>query len=149
MERDNTEKKPLWKKLGGGSLRFRNKIIKPGEVFAAYPEEIPEAFRKFVASVSGTVDFGTAQEAPISPTYPITQVAYTIEARTKVEPRGKTKLWFNIIDKEGTILNEKALKKEDAEKLVTYDLVGTNGKVLNDKPLKKEEAEDLLKAMGK
>jgi len=40
------EKKVEFRKIGGGSFRMANgKIIKPGQVFKAYPSQIPEGFR--------------------------------------------------------------------------------------------------------
>lgn len=33
-----------WKKVGGGSLRWKNHIIKPGQVFLASVEELPKSF---------------------------------------------------------------------------------------------------------
>ena len=46
MERTKVKDARLrWKKVGGGSLRILDRIIKPGQTFVAYLEEIPEAFR--------------------------------------------------------------------------------------------------------
>lgn len=33
-----------WQKIGGGSLRWKNQIIKPGEVFLAHREDLPKSF---------------------------------------------------------------------------------------------------------
>lgn len=41
-------KKIRYQKLGGGSLRMLNRIIKPNQIFSAYPEEIPEAFNRWI-----------------------------------------------------------------------------------------------------
>ena len=148
MERVKEEGKLKWRKVGGGSLRIGKRIIKPGETFLAYPEEISNAFRKLVEPVDGSVVWDTKKdEAP--PVYPITKVSYTVEPSAKIEPRGKNNLWWNVVDKDGNVLNEKALKKEDAEAQVTFNLVGTNGKVINEKPLSKEDAETLLTALEK
>lgn len=45
VKNNDLPKSLKWKKIGGGSLRFGNRIIKPNEIFEATLEEIPEAFR--------------------------------------------------------------------------------------------------------
>lgn len=113
MERTKmNEKKPRWKKLGGGSLRIGSQLIKPGQIFEAYPEEISPAFRNMVQPISGNTTFPEKVEviepAPVN----VVKTVYTIQ------PKGKTNLWFDVVDPEGKIINEKSLKKEVAEKLV-------------------------------
>ena len=54
MERTSNKKKedliliknPVlsWKKIGGGSFHWRDQIIKPGQIFEARREDLPEAF---------------------------------------------------------------------------------------------------------
>jgi hypothetical protein len=154
MERDK-EEKPQWKKVGGGSFTMGKQIIKPGQIFSAYPEEIPKSFRDLVQSVDGKVTFTTAKEAPLATTYPVTKVTYTItpESKLTVVPKGNSNTWFNVVDKDGNVQNEKGLRKADAEALcgteVTYNLMSPEGKKLNDKSLTKTEAEELLKALEK
>lgn len=48
----DTPQAPLWRKIGGGSFRFGNRIIKPNQTFYAYEEEIPMAFRQCIIRVS-------------------------------------------------------------------------------------------------
>lgn len=93
-----------FKKIGGGSFRLGNRIIKPGETFLARPEEIPVGFRDVVI----------AQEAEKNVAKPIivAKPVYTLQ------PRGKSKSLFDVVDAQGKVLNEKALSKEDAQGLI-------------------------------
>ena len=105
------ESKPLWKKVGGGSLRMGNRIIKPGQIFEAYPEEISPAFRNVVIPQSEGAIFredapkGVPPVAGIKPVY-------------KLQPHGKSLFLFDIVDADGKVLNEKSLKRDVAEKLI-------------------------------
>lgn len=104
------ETRMRWRKTGGGSLRLGNRIIKPGQVFTATPNDIPKAFRDVVVPVGGDYNFDKpAKEEPpvvgIKPTYTLA-------------PRGAGKLWFDVVDAQGKPINDKALKKEVAEQLI-------------------------------
>ena len=114
MERtENVEQsKPRWKKLGGGSLRIGKQIIKPGQIFSAYPEEISPAFRNMVQPLTGNAQFTEKAVAPEPTPINVVKPVYTIQ------PKGKSIVWFDVVDEKGKILNEKSLKKEVAEKLV-------------------------------
>jgi len=103
-----------WKQTGGGSFRLGSgKIIKPGQSFRARPDQIPLGFRDVVV----------AQE-PIPPGPFQSKEAVTmidipgIEAKYTLASRGKSKLWWDILDAKGKVLNEKGLPKEAAEKLI-------------------------------
>ena len=60
-KKKNKTKLPVWKKTGGGSLIIRTEkgeqIIKPGQTFSAYVEDIPKAFMDMLICV----DKGTAK----------------------------------------------------------------------------------------
>lgn len=94
-----------WKKIGGGGFYFKNRIIKPGQVFTAKASEIPASFRDLC------IPLDEIKPAPVIPVK-VTPAEY------KISPRGKGKTWFDVIDKNGKAINEKALSKEVAEKLV-------------------------------
>lgn len=53
MERKQEQQPPRWRKIGGGSLRWGGKIIKPNQVFRAWPEEIPDSFKDTLIPVDG------------------------------------------------------------------------------------------------
>ena len=97
-----------WKKIGGGSLRLGNKIIKPGQIFIASPSEIPPLFRNLVIPLG---DVPKEKLAP-TPAVKVTKSAY------KMVPRGQSKTWFDVVDKNEKQMNEKALNKESALSLI-------------------------------
>lgn len=119
MERVNkiqiTENKPLtWKKIGGGSLRLKKRIIKPGEVFKAFPEEIPPGFRSMVIPIGKDAEILKEQEQTqesIPANIPGNKQKYVV---IESEKKG----WFNVVDVNKKVLNEKGLRKDDAESLV-------------------------------
>jgi len=116
--------KSRFKKLGGGTLRFQGKIIKPGQIFTAFPNEIPALFRKFVLSLDGDVNWKekeSKKEQPAPPPIPGKKPEFILK------PRGKSTSLFDIVTQIGKddqgepifkVMNEKALKKEAAEKLI-------------------------------
>jgi len=113
-------RKPSWKKVGGGSLRMGNRIIKPGQVFEAWPDDISPAFRRMVIPVSGDAVFNTPSVKEVS-------ISAGVKPVYTVQPHGKSLFLFDIVtqtgvDKDGEpiykVLNEKSLKKEAAEQLI-------------------------------
>ena len=94
-----------WKKLGGGSFRMPNRIIKPGEIFEAPMSAIPEGFRDVIVPLD-SIPEGVAPRPVISKT-----TEYSIVKREKGN-------WYDVTDDKGKQINEKALSKVDAEKLV-------------------------------
>ena len=114
MERTKKAAEPLndgrirYKKIGGGSLRWNRKIIKPGEIFLANPKDIPDGFKDVIIPMDAI---------PTSET-PVEDVKGTQSQYTMV-PRGKSKSLFDIVDSQGKRVNgEKALSKEVATKLI-------------------------------
>lgn len=47
-----------WRKIGGGSLRWNGRIIKPGQIFYAYEGELPSQFMKHVEPIQSTFSEG-------------------------------------------------------------------------------------------
>lgn len=96
--------KITWKKLGGGSFRLASgKIIKPNQVFEAYPEDIPVAFRDRVVPVNPD---DLPQEYPLEVVKANYQVIF------------KSPGWYDVVDGNGKVVNEKRLRSEDAKRLV-------------------------------
>lgn len=104
---DDTGSKLIWwRKTGGGSFRgLKGRIIKPNEKFQAYEHEIPKSFRDVIIPLQSL-----PSKAPVAP-------IKVIEPVYAIEKRGSSG-WYNVVDAQGKALNEKALKKEVAEKLV-------------------------------
>ena len=97
-----------FKKEGGGSLRLNGRMIKPGQIFTADPNDIPAAFRD-TCIAQEPFDFNNIQpkEIPI-----VDAPVYTLSP-------AKRKGWFDIIDVNGKKLTEKALKEDAAIALLT------------------------------
>jgi hypothetical protein len=101
--------KPRWIHTGGGSFRLANgKIVKPKEKFNANIEQIPPAFRDVVKPLGWELEKKEVNVKEI----PGNKPKFTVVEREK-------KGFFNVIDEKGKVLNTKALRKLDAETLVT------------------------------
>jgi len=113
MERTKNAKvaKPKWQKVGGGSLRIGNRIIKPGQIFEAFPEDISPSFRKFVIPLSGDANFKEIETKE-------TTIIPGVKPKFTIQPHGKSLFLFDVVDVNGKVLNEKSLKKDVAEKLI-------------------------------
>jgi hypothetical protein len=112
VEVSKVEVNPIykWKKLGGGALRFPNRIIKPGQVFTARESEIPSAFMRslqrmdvFVPDTTQPQKVEKQEVVPVNPTYFL---------------KHRNGSWYDIVDRQGKRLNEKALQKDAAEALL-------------------------------
>jgi len=99
-----------YRKIGGGSLHLKNRLIKPNEIFLAYPSEIKEAFRDTVIPLEEEPKRPMPKVEPLPK--PAVKSAYTLKAR------GKSRLLFDVVDAQGKILNEKVLTKTLAEQLI-------------------------------
>jgi hypothetical protein len=103
--------KPLeWRKIGGGSLRFRGQIIKPNQRFHAHLAEIPKGFLNVLVCLDKEgFDAHILDEQNIKPVIPL----YEMRPIHKDE-----KLWnVHKIDG-GKRLNAEPLPKEKAVKLL-------------------------------
>ena len=164
MERTKTvqetskEKKPLWKKIGGGSLRLGGRIIKPGQVFEANPEEISKGFRKLVIPQSADAVFTdkAPSAAPEPPPEKIVKPKYSLKERPgyTMEQKGKSPLWYNVLNAEGEVITEKAVKKAEAVKMIAeqanqFDVIDAQGKVVNEAALEEDFANQLIKDLLK
>jgi len=98
--------KERFRKIGGGSLRIGGKIIKPNQVFLAYPHEISEAFRDVVTPLDSNT-FVKEEEKKVDSK----KHEYILKARGVGG-------WYDVIDSNGKVKNEKALKREAALALI-------------------------------
>jgi len=111
-KRFSSEEAPIrWKKIGGGGFLFKGHLIKPGQVFTAKVSEIPKGFRDICIPLD---------EIPAPAEIPPIEVG---NSSYTVQPRGDGKIWFDVVDRNGKVLNEKALRKEAAEQFAK-DLAG-------------------------
>lgn len=96
-------------KLKTGKLRIFKTNFKAGDTFLAYPEEIPEGFKKDVVCVSDP----ELQKEVAAALLHITGKEALYELKVS-----KSAGWFNVVNVgTGKQINEKALKAEDAAKL--------------------------------
>lgn len=88
-----------WRKIGGGSFRMKSgRIIKPNEKFKARPSEIPMAFRDVVVPL---------EPLPQPPPLEVADAGYSLRSRGPG--------WYDIVDANGKVMNESALRRDDAE----------------------------------
>jgi len=77
--------------------------IKPNQTFLAFPHEIPEAFRDLIKPVNKA----DLEEPPV-----------VLESVTKFAVKERAPGWFDVIEENtGKVLNQSALRKDEAEKL--------------------------------
>lgn len=117
MERkQNAEEKTpttsMFKKVGGGSLRLGNRIIKPGQIFEADPNTIPKGVRDLLIPMTGDMEVWKDEKEKTPEPIDIVKPVY------KLVPHGKSPYLYDIVDDKGKVLNEKSLKKEVAEDLM-------------------------------
>jgi hypothetical protein len=114
MERTNhaptpeprTDGKIRFKKEGRGVFRHRGHIYRPGEIFWAHPSEISMQFRDMIKPVDPA-------ELPVDGSVEVKEELVIKPAYTKV--KRETSEFWDIFDGEGKQVNEKALRKEQAD----------------------------------
>jgi hypothetical protein len=96
-------KKIRFKNLSG-TFRFGNKLIKPNQVFEAHLSEIPKSFLRDLEQLD------EVEEIPEQISIP--------EFQYKMEPDEDLDGFFNVVDKQGKILNEEPLTEVEASELL-------------------------------
>ncbi len=94
-----------WIKKGGGTFILNNRIIKENQPFDARLEDIPKAFRDIVVRLDREVK----EVLPVAPAQP-SKVEYFIKHRGSG--------YYNVVDSNDKLQNEKALRKDVAEALI-------------------------------
>lgn len=113
-----------FKKIGGGSFSFPNRIIKPNQKFWAFPNSVPDAFKDQVQEVEAdktAVILSGVGSAPIA-----VKEEEVVETKFEVvsavnedgEPlrKGK-KLLYIVADLTGKVISEEPMLKGKANKL--------------------------------
>jgi len=112
MKRTKDKDSIRWTHTGGGSfvalINGRKKMIKPGQLFSAKLEEIPMNFRDIIVPADGA-ELKAAET--VFETVDVAKLEYTIS------PRGGN--WFDVLDSNGKQVNEKSLRKDAAEELIS------------------------------
>jgi len=99
--------KLLWKKIGGGSLRWKNQIIKPNQEFWADPSELPRTFLPYLKCLEATKFEEIKSKRILEKTTP--EGLYTLVEKKKG-------LWA-VVGASGKAINETLLSKEAAIEL--------------------------------
>lgn len=106
MKRTDNKGKIYYKNIGG-SFRLPNRIIKPKQKFYAFKEEIPTAFKDSIIVLDST---NVVKEKE--------KDEKVISAKMKYTKKHRGGGWYDIFDENGKQINEKALKKENAEEML-------------------------------
>ena len=132
---DPNDTRPRWKKLSG-KLKIHGRIVLPGQIFRANFEEIPEVFRdtcqcldplpnETVMKAVKTHVIRERKETPkeVAPTEEVPpepeQENDPEPDKTELEIKPRSPGWFDIVNiKTGKVLNENALRKADAERIL-------------------------------
>lgn len=99
-----------WQKIGGGSLRWGNRIIKPGEVFEANLEDLPKAFMDTLVCL----DKEGLKKAEIA----VKKETLVIENLFKLVKSKVSKSHWDVVGDNGKPINESPLEKGSAEELL-------------------------------
>lgn len=102
VEEDITPKPARFRKTGKGSLRWGNRIIKPGQVFEAYRKDVPKAFMDTLEELDPEI-------MPEKFTQKVQPAKFSKQA---VEEG------FNIVDAHGRALNDNVLSEQEADDLL-------------------------------
>lgn len=125
MEKSNEIR---FKKIGGGSLRWGKRIIKPGEVFTADPKSIPATFRNVLIPLDKIPEPGETTKEIISKQVSFEKVAVTRKDIAEAIKNGSLrddfkieqgKKYFNVINKETKKpINTIPVEEEKADNLL-------------------------------
>ena len=96
-----------WKKLGGGSLRFAGKIIKPNEIFISTKEDIPAAFLDLLECLDDVGFKAELSKEKVEKNTP----PEVYELKSAGED-----LW-NVVNPYGKVVNPKPLSLDSAQEL--------------------------------
>lgn len=118
--KEETEEAPLegqvqYVKIGGSefTLQHPTRVYKKGIPFWAFPYEIPKAFRDIVVPVTETIAHLHENEKAREK-----RIEETALTSAKYEMKERTIGWWDVLNAEGTIMNEQALRKEAAKELL-------------------------------
>ena len=108
-----TDKIQRWKKVGGGSLRISNKIIKPGQIIEVRESEIPMAFRDLLIPLEDAVE---EQDRPAQGDTPEVKEEEKKPSVFSAKHKGGGR--FNVVDQDDKVMNEEFLTKVEALELI-------------------------------
>jgi hypothetical protein len=106
MERIENDGRINYKKTGGGSLHWNGKLIKPGQIIRLKPEDVPENFKDILIPMEPIIE---KEQPPV----------FVVKSEYSLQPHGKSKSLWDVVDSQGKVINEKSLSKEVAQQLVS------------------------------
>ncbi|MFP4018239.1 MAG: hypothetical protein ACLFUH_03230 [Bacteroidales bacterium] len=113
-EENNQTGLPLWEKLGNGTMRLKTGYrVKPQERFRAKIEDIPLGGRDLVKMIEeGAIETAKKEEEQqeIAEEEQKEHGSFVVEKR----PNGA---WYDVKSSEGVVMNDKALRIDEAEQL--------------------------------
>ena len=92
LQKEVVDELTTFKKIGGGALRFENRIIKPGQLFKARLQDIPKVFLntlEIVTEKMGAVVVDTKRKEPKKEVF--------IKTEYVIEPIDEEETSFNIV----------------------------------------------------
>ena len=103
IEDTEEEAQVRFRKIGGGTFRMASgRIIKPNQTFTAKPSEIPQGARRFVVPLTGSY----------------AEVDNPKRVELKYSLRVRSPGWYDIVDGEGKVINENALREAQAREML-------------------------------
>ena len=97
-----------WQKIGGGSLRWQNRIIKPGEIFLAHLADLSKAFMDTLICLDSE-GLKKVKEKEKEETQTPEVLYHKVELGEG---------FWNICNEEDKAINEKPLTEKEAEELL-------------------------------
>jgi hypothetical protein len=104
-----------WKVVGHRAYYWGKKIMKPGQIFVAFEKDLPAELKSIVIALDGIPD--TPPVIPKIEAPKITETVIPVTYHIKERFLGGT---FDIINSRGKRINEKALTKEEADKMLNF-----------------------------
>ena len=95
-------KKLVWKNIGTGTFKFQGKYIYPGQEFEALDKDVPKGARDIIVRIEGVTE----------------QMKKDIPNQAEPYMMRMAGAWYNVYDKLGNQINEKGVRKSDAEKIL-------------------------------
>lgn len=104
-KKKSADGKVRFRKIGGGSFVLGKRRVKPNETFFAFPHEIPKEFRDVIIPLE-EIPEETAKGKVVS-----------VKPEYRLQRRGTT-TWYDVVNENDKVMNEKALHRNDALDLI-------------------------------
>ncbi len=100
-------------------FKFNGRTILKGGTFEAYPSQIPEGFSDLVERIEiPETDMSVFKSKKPKPGQVLQPPAPVIENLSEPRMERRTGAWWDVYDMKGEKVNSRALRKEDADKVL-------------------------------